>query len=249
MFITSKVYHPPSENFGLPSTTIDMDNMTVKEIEEAVHAHFQQTLMELGVGYVDLMLLHWPSSGGGAGQGGNTVTQTQMAEIDPMKRAKRIAAWKVLEHYYSIGWARAIGVSNFHEVHLEHLMDDGAKIRPMLNQIETSIYIQQEKIIDYCQKHNIAVMAYSPLGRGVMNIDEDEVVTSIANKHGVTPGHVALCFLLHKGFALSCWSSSEERIKANASVCSLQLDADDMEKLSALNRSESWGLPSPYMLP
>lgn len=194
------------------------------------------------------MLLHWPSSGGGAGQGKGTV---RLATIDPGKRAKRIAAWKVLQHYYSKGWARAIGVSNFSEVHLQHLVDDGATIRPHVNQLEMSVYIKYGNIniVKYCEDNNIDVMASSPFGRGVMKMEEDNVLVSIAKKHGVSPGQVALAYILRQGYSASFFSTSIERMKGNINACNISLDEGDMEKLSSLQRSASWGLPSPYELP
>ncbi len=251
VFITSKIYHPPSRT-GMESTTIDIDNLSVREVEKKVHDQFQQSLIELGVGYVDLMLLHWPSSGDAAGQSkdghNNMSNAVTMAEIDPIKAAKRIAAWKVLEHYYNIGWARAIGVSNFHEEHLQHLMDDGATIKPHVNQIETNVYTQQENIIQYCEDNGIAVMAFSPFGRGVMNMETDDVLTLIGLKHNMSPGQIALAYLLRRGFAVSFSSSSQERMRGNINACSIALDDDDMESLKSLQRSGSQGLRSPYSL-
>jgi len=249
VFITSKIYHPPSTGFGMNCNTIDIDNLSIEEVEKKVHEQFEMSLNELGVGYVDLMLLHWPSAGGGAGNQSSKDDGKQMVEICPVNRAKRIAAWKVLEHYYSMGWTRAIGVSNFHEVHLQHLLDDGASIKPHVNQMETSVYIQHTKTIRYCKENDIQIMAFSPFGRGVMKIEDDEVIKSIATKYNnVSPGQIALAYLINLGYAVSFYSSSEERMKGNIEACSLKLDSDDMDKLSSLQRSASWGLPSPYSL-
>ncbi|KAL7551419.1 hypothetical protein ACHAWF_014607 [Thalassiosira exigua] len=259
VFVSSKIFHPPTP-LGTRGTTMDMDDMTIEEVEGATKDHFERCLEELGVGYVDLMLLHWPGSGGGAGADAGaddeaadagtaaTTTATTMAPIDPVRRAKRIAAWKVLESYYDRGWARAIGVSNFHEVHLEHLAEDGATIRPMVNQLETSVYIRHDNIIRYCRENDIQVVAFSPFGRGVTDVAKDPVVTSVAKKHGVDPGLVALGYLVSEGFGVTFLSSSPERIASNAEVFSLTLDDEDVERLGKLNRSTSWGLPSPYQL-
>ncbi|EJK46073.1 hypothetical protein THAOC_35282 [Thalassiosira oceanica] len=255
-FLTSKVLHPPAEAFGMDDTTIDMDEMTPEEVGRTVHRHVQVTLRELGVGYLDLMLLHWPSPGGGVGgqaEGDGdgedgAGARTGMAEIDPARRAKRIAAWRVLEHYYSMGWLRAIGTSNFHEVHLQHLMDDGARVRPHVNQIETSVYIRHDGIVRYCRENGIAVSAFSPFGRGIMGMEEDGVLVSIASKHGATPGQVALAYLLHQGFAVTFYSGKLERMRGNIEACDIDLDESDVDKLEGLQRSASWGLPSPYTL-
>ena len=262
VFITSKVYHPPAPCFGIESTTIDPNALSVDEITAKVHVHFEKSLIELGVGYVDLMLLHWPSAGGGIANndsdtnksdGNNdyyTNNNDNMVEIDPNNRAKRLAAWNVLEHYYKMGWARSIGVSNFHEVHIQHLLDDGATIVPHVNQLETSVYIQHTNIMNYCQQKGIVVSAYSPFGRGIMDIEKDAILLQVAKKHSVSPGQIALAYLMeHLNCATSFYSSSKERMEGNmAASCGIELDEEDVAKLGTLQRSASWGLPSPYTL-
>lgn len=257
VFITSKIYHPPSPWFGMESTTIDPNALSVDEITAKMHAHFEKSLVELGLGYVDLMLLHWPSAGGGVAKSGADTnsdgskdnTTNNMVEINPNNRAKRLAAWKVLEDYYNMGWARSIGVSNFHEVHIQHLLDDGATIIPHVNQLETSVYIQHTNIINYCQQKGIVVSAYSPLGRGIMDIERDAILLQVAKKHHVSPGQVALAYLMqHLNCAVSFYSSSKERMEGNMAACGIELDEEDVAKLKTLQRSASWGLPSPYTL-
>ena len=254
VFITSKVYHPPATSFGIDSTTIDSNALSVDEVTAKMHAHFEKSLVELGVGYVDLMLLHWPSAGGGVANGADSNSDSKndkdnMKEIDSSNRAKRLAAWKVLEYYYNMGWTRAIGVSNFHEVHIQHLLDDGATIVPHVNQLETSVYIQHTNIIQYCQQKGIVVSAYSPFGRGIMDMEKDTILLQVAKKHAVSPGQVALAYLTqHLKCAASFYSSSKERMEGNMEACSIELDEEDVKMLGTLQRSASWGLPSPYTL-
>lgn len=76
-----------------------------------------------------------------------------------------------IRYFYSCVWKpfitfRSIGVSNFNVLHLEELRKAG-KPTPAVNQIELHPYCQQQEIVDYCQKHNIAVMGFTPLTRGV----------------------------------------------------------------------------------
>ncbi|KAL7449901.1 hypothetical protein ACHAWC_001909, partial [Mediolabrus comicus] len=123
------------EKKSLSHQRLTILQQSVEEVTAKMHAHFEKCLVELGVGYVDLMLLHWPSAGGGVAKKSETTNKSvdndnaknKMVEINPNNRAKRFAAWKVLEHYYNMGWARSIGVSKFHEVHIQHLLDDGAQ--------------------------------------------------------------------------------------------------------------------------
>lgn len=232
VFIESKIFHGPSDDIPTTDTHIPhMDSLTPQQVTEIVTRHFEQAIVELGVGYVDLMLLHWPAT---------------FRSQDPGNAARRLAAWKVLESYYKRGWARAIGVSNFGVKHLDQLMNDGAEIRPMVNQIEASVYLQFGDIREYCQAHGIVVQAYSPLGRGLKDITKDAIIMATAAKHNRDAGQIALRYLVQLGYAVTFLSSSAERIQSNQEIFAFELDDDDMKQLSALNRPDgSWGLPSP----
>lgn len=232
IFLTTKVFHG-NPGVGTAGTYMeDMDDMTPEEAAAATVRHIEESLNQADVGYFDLLLLHWPA---------------RFDSEDPGNRARRIAAWKVLESYYERGWARAIGVSNFSEQHLQQLVDDGATITPHVNQIEASVYLQWEKIVKYCNEHNIVLQAYSPLGRGVTNALNDPLVLEIAKKHDKDPGQVAMRYLIQKGYILACLSSSPERLVTNQDIFYFDLDEKDMERLDSLNRPDGgWGLPQPY---
>jgi diketogulonate reductase-like aldo/keto reductase len=234
VWITSKIFHPPS-----PSNTFDIShmadlpNMTPEQVSKETKRHFEVSLHELGVGYIDLMLLHWPSL-------------PSMPDAD-MNRQRRLAAWKVLEQMYDRGWARAIGVSNFSPEHLEHLKEDGAKIVPMVNQIEASVSLQYPNIVKYCLDNNILPQAYSPLGRGLSEMPE--LVHQIGEKYGKDAGQVSFRYLLQLGYAVTYLTNSEKRMVSNAQVFDFELSDDEMSQLTALNRPDGgWGLPSPIDL-
>jgi diketogulonate reductase-like aldo/keto reductase len=177
------------------------------------------------------MLLHWPAT---------------FRSQDPGNAARRIAAWKVLESFYKRGWTRAIGVSNFGVAHIQQLMQDGAEIPPMVNQIEASVFLQFGDIVEYCHAHGIVLQAYSPLGRGLVDITKDAVVVAIAKKHNRNEGQIAMRYLVQLGYAVTFLSSSAERLVSNQDIFAFELDEQDMKELSALNRPDgSWGLPSP----
>jgi methylglyoxal/glyoxal reductase len=165
---------------------------------------------------------------------------------DPQNRARRLAAWRVFERYYEMGWIRAIGVSNWTEHHLTQLMDDGAKYKPMVNQIEGNIYLQWHDIVKYCQTNDIVVEAFSPLGHGGAML-KDSAVSSIAQKHNKDVGQVAMRYLIEKGYAVTFSTTSEKRLVTNQQIFDFQLDDDDMKQLDALNgTAESTGQPTPY---
>lgn len=240
VFITSKIFHPDNDGFSLDEDTLpaNLSGMSPQEVADITTQQFERTLREIGVGYIDLMLLHWP--GPRADSRGGVGTEEENA-------ANRLAAWQVLEKMYEKGWARAIGVSNFSEIHLERLKRDGAKVIPMVNQIEASIFLQQDKIVKYCKENGILPEAYSPLGRGVNQVTSNPTIMSIGKKHGKDVGQVAMRYLLQKGYALTFWSGSEERVVSNQKLYDFNLDEEDMKTLDSLNVPDgSWGLPSPY---
>jgi diketogulonate reductase-like aldo/keto reductase len=237
VFLTTKVFHGEVDKIGsLEATHIrGLDNMTPEKVTEILTQQVQDCFLQLGVGYLDLLLLHWPA---------------RMDSQDAGNRARRLAAWKVLEDFYQRGFVRAIGVSNFSEIHLEQLKQDGASIRPMVNQIEGSIYMQFDKIVDYCHQNNITIQAYSPLGNSGAMITQDPVVLEMAGRYHKDTGQIAMRYLLQKGYgSITCLSTSPQRLDTNQDIFSFELSEADMKKLDTLNRPDgSWGLPSPYVM-
>lgn len=102
---------------------------------------FETSMNKLGLDVLDLYLIHWPVEG------------------------KYKDTWKALEKLYKDGRVRAIGVCNFHQHHLDDLLEE-AEVVPMVNQIELHPKLTQEPLRDYCKEKGIHVEAWSPLGSG-----------------------------------------------------------------------------------
>ena len=98
---------------------------------------FYESLNALGTDYIDLYLIHWPAEG-------------------------YEKAWHEMEELYKAGKIRSIGVSNFQQNHIEHLMEI-SNIMPALNQVESHPYFNNQELIDYCFKKGITVEAWRPL--------------------------------------------------------------------------------------
>lgn len=62
-----------------------------------------------------------------------------------------------------LGLAKSIGVSNFSCEQIQRILRN-CRIRPVANQIECNAYLQQKKLVDFCQKHDIVITAYGPIG-------------------------------------------------------------------------------------
>ncbi|MDR1284935.1 MAG: aldo/keto reductase [Campylobacteraceae bacterium] len=171
----------------------------------------EDSLKRLGLSYVDLYLVHWPVAG------------------------KLSDTWKAMEKIYNDGLAKAIGVSNFYEYHLREIFKT-AKIKPSVNQIEIHPILSQKEIREFCKKENIAVEAYSPLGRAkILNIPQ---IVAIAKKYGKTSAQVILRWHLQNDIIPIPKSLHVERIKENASIFDFELSQEDMAIIDALNRNE-----------
>ncbi|MGG0590680.1 aldo/keto reductase [Priestia megaterium] len=178
---------------------------------------FETSLNKLGLEYLDLYLIHWPVEG------------------------KYKDTWKALEKLYKDGKIRAIGVSNFQVHHLEDLIAD-AEVKPMVNQIEFHPLLTQTEVREYCKKQEIQVEAWSPLAQG--ELLDNEVLTQIAEKHGKSTAQVILRWDLQNEVVTIPKSTKEHRIIQNADVFDFELNAEEVEKINALNQNHRVG-PDP----
>jgi 2,5-diketo-D-gluconate reductase A len=182
---------------------------------------FDGSLKALGTDYVDLFLIHWPLP---TRYGGDFVS-----------------TWRTLEEFYSDGRARSIGVSNFQPHHLRRIHTEG-EITPAVDQIEVNPYLTQDEVRQFCAEHQIAVEAWSPLGRG--SVLGDPTIDDIARRYGKTPAQVVLRWHIERGNIIFPKSVSAARIKENAAIFDFELAPDDVEAISALNRNQRTG-PDP----
>ncbi|MCM3791948.1 aldo/keto reductase [Priestia megaterium] len=178
---------------------------------------FETSLNKLGLEYLDLYLIHWPVE-------------------DKYKDT-----WKALEKLYKDGKIRAIGVSNFQVHHLEDLIAD-AEVKPMVNQIELHPLLTQTEVREYCKQQGIQVEAWSPLAQG--ELLDNEVLTQIAEKHGKSTAQVILRWDLQNEVVTIPKSTKEHRIIQNADVFDFELNAEEVEKINALNQNHRVG-PDP----
>lgn len=168
---------------------------------------FDAALKRMRLDTIDLYLLHWPVPG------------------------KRKESWRALERLRAEGRARAIGVSNFMEHHLEELLGYAHEL-PSVNQIEVSPFLQQRGVRSLCERHGIVVEAYSPLTKGA-RLSHPEV-QRVAKSVGRTPAQVLLAWGLHHGLVVLPKSSQRARLAENLAAIDVKLGADEMAALDAL---------------
>ncbi|MFS0562247.1 aldo/keto reductase [Terribacillus sp. 179-K 1B1 HS] len=180
-------------------------------------AAFEASLERLGLDYVDLYLIHWPTP--------------QYDEY--------VDTYKALEKLYKDGRVKAIGVCNFEIEHLERLMKE-TEITPVLNQVECHPYLAQNELKEFCKKHDIFLEAWSPLDQGG-DVLKDEVVTAIAEKLGKTAAQVVLRWHLQNDTIVIPKSVTPSRIEENFQVFDFELSAEDMDAINKLDAGRRKG--------
>lgn len=179
-------------------------------------AAFEKTLAELGTDYLDLYLIHWPANEKLFGQ---------------EAAALNLDTWRAFEDLYKAGKIKAIGVSNFMPNHLEALLAQ-AEIKPMVNQIEVHPGWPQTEAIRYCQRNDILVEAWAPLGEAAAL--SNPVLAKIAAKYDHTPAQVCLRWEVQQGILPLPKSVHKERMAENTQLFDFELTEDEMDIIGAL---------------
>ncbi len=175
--------------------------------EPALRA-FERSERNLGLGPIDLYLVHWPVPG------------------------RRLESWRALRTLRKEGRVRSIGVSNFTVAHLEELLAASDEV-PVVDQVEFSPFLFQRELLAYCRAHRIQLEAYAPLTRG-RRLD-DPAVERIASAHGRTAAQVVLRWGLEHGVVVIPKSSRRERIAENARLFDFELTPHEMRTLDGLD--------------
>jgi len=186
---------------------------------EKTLAAFDASMEQLGLDYLDLYLIHWP-------------TPAQNLFID---------TFKAFAHLRDQGRIRAIGVSNFEPEHLK-LLIDATGIVPAVNQIELHPRLPQTELRETHARYGIATEAWSPLGQG--SLLQDPIVTAIAERHGKTPAQVLIRWHLQLGNIVIPKSVNPDRIASNFDVFDFELSEADLASIATLDNGTRLG-PDP----
>jgi diketogulonate reductase-like aldo/keto reductase len=187
---------------------------------EAAQAACRGSLERLGLGWIDLYLIHAPRA---------------------PSPEDRIGSWRALEKLQREGVCRAIGVSNYAVRHLEELRAH-ASVLPAVNQVEMHPFVYDPAMFEYCERQGIRLEAYSPLTRG-KRLAEPTLV-EIAAAKGRTPAQILVRWGLEHGVIEIPKSTRRERIVENGAVFDFSLTPAELARLDALRGAErisGWG--------
>ena len=186
---TAKAYHNEKavgkaiKESGLSRDEVFVTSKLPAEIKgyDVTLKAFNETMSDLGLDYLDLYLIHapWPWD-----KMGKDCTK------------ENIESWKAMEVLYKEGKIRSIGVSNFLPKDIQAILDN-CEIVPMVNQIRYFIGHTQKETVEFCNKHNILVEAYSPLATG--EVFNDQKIKEVADKLGVSVAQLCIRYCIEKG--------------------------------------------------
>jgi len=202
VFISTKVCHPvktwsPGYDSN-PKLGFDFENLEL-DVKKCVNEHIQESLQNLGVDYVDLLLMHWP---------GNYNSQ------NPRNRAVRKQIWEVFESIHKAGVAKAIGKCNFAVHHMKSLSADSC-IKPIVAHIEGHPYGIDEDMVSFCKDNDMAMMAIAPFASGCLNLFKDPVLSELSIEYGCSVGQLILRWLRQRGLGVLPKSGNHERMASN----------------------------------
>ena len=174
---------------------------------------FEKSLKRLQLDFLDLYLIHQP-----------------FGDV--------YGSWRAMEELHREGRIRAIGVSNFQPDRVMDLVLHN-EVVPAVNQIETHPFHQQIETQKFLQENNVQIESWGPFAEGKHNIFQNELLLSIAGRHGKTVAQVILRWLTQRGVVVIPKSVRKERIVENFKIFDFELSAEDMVAIKALDTKVS----------
>eukprot|EP00049_Salpingoeca_infusionum_P017682 m.353992 g.353992 ORF g.353992 m.353992 type:complete len:364 (+) comp16891_c0_seq1:321-1412(+) len=233
IFLTSKI----------GSTNAMGYNDTMSQIELIK----QQT----NVSYVDLLLIHWPTS---TAPSSDPVCQNGQSTYNATEC--RLTTWRAMIEIYQRGDARAIGVSNYEVTHLQEIIDAGLPL-PAVNQVPFNPYrsLSQQAVLQFCVKNSIVLNGYSPLGIPDLAVNvsatdslllhrypppmsptilEDPLIVKMAQKYKVSPAQFIQNWAWSFGVPTNARTYNKAHMVENLNAFSFTIDKDDVTSVLQL---------------
>ena len=202
----------------------------------------KSSLGRLQLAYVDLYLDHWPC--------GKDYTGENKFENICVKDL-----WAKFEKLVEQGLTKSIGVSNYNVQNLLIILSF-CKIKPVIDEVEFNPYLYQKDLKEFCDKEDIKIFAYNPLVKGVycktyekeieekkLDLLNEDIVKVLAKKYDKTPGQIILNWYNYVGVIVIPGTSKPERMKENLAAITFEMEKEDYEALSKLNKTFRFCVP------
>ena len=176
----------------------------------------EKSLVDLGLDYLDLYLIHWPANELQFGGKADSIN---------------LDTWRAMERLADEGMVRSIGLSNFYPHHMAPIIAS-ANIVPVVDQIEYHPGLLQKETLDVCRKNGILVEAWSPLGRG--KLLDNPVLLETAARHGKPVAHIIIRWCIQNGVLPLVKSVNAQRILENLDYGGFTLDEQEMNSISTI---------------
>lgn len=168
-----------------------------------------ESLEKLKTDYIDLVLIHQPFG-------------------------DYYGTYRLLEEYYEKGIIKSIGVSNFYA---DRFIDIANFVKhiPMVNQMETHVFLQQQKLHKILKENKCQLMSWGPFAEGKNNLFTNKTLLNIGKKYNKTSAQVALRYLLEQNIVVIPKTVNKDRMVENINVFDFELSDDDMAEILKLD--------------
>jgi diketogulonate reductase-like aldo/keto reductase len=221
-----------------------------------VRAACEKALSDLGVGQLDLYLIHFPIAlefvpfdkmyPPGWTAGGEAMSPIPVPYSD---------TWRAMEELVDAGLTKRIGVSNIGTAMLREVLSY-ARIKPAVLQVEMHPYLCQENLLRFCQEQDVAVTAFSPFGAdsylslGMAEASErilaHPVLERIAAAHGKSTAHVALRWAMQRGTIPIPKTQSPDHLRENFDIFEFVLTPEELTAISDLDQHKRFNDPAVF---
>jgi diketogulonate reductase-like aldo/keto reductase len=203
--------------------------------------NLEYDLQQLGMTYVDLVILHFPPFP-------SFVTRSCNDVSGGCRMAR--SQWKAMEEFYKAGKAKAIGVSNYCPSCLECL--SGSDVFPMVNQVmyHVGMGLDPRGIMSYSNKSGVVVQAYSALGNTPWSkhanpeILHGNVTGAVAKAHNVSSIQVALKWIVQQGIPAVTKSTELVHLQQDMDLWSWMLTPAEVTMLDSFRTKVPFDNPS-----
>lgn len=182
------------------------------QYEDAIQM-IQESLYRMGIDYFDKYLIHWPLP----------------------KQDQYVEAWQALVDAQKFGLIRSIGVSNFLPEHLDRIIEETG-VTPATNQVERHPYFTNKRVIEYNKEHGILTEAWSPFGREINDLLENEIIAALAEKHQKSVAQIILRWNYQENVLVIPKASSAKHQRANLDIFDFTLSEEEMKSIDSLDK-------------